>query len=99
MLTMQNKPMLNNLEIVLGHPQLFIPQNVPRGALLTTQPSFKPVQTGKRTRSPSPPPPVSVYHTGYATAYKQPTQAYAPTVQSKYIETFYIYGFMLYLLL
>lgn len=65
----------------LVHPQLFLPQAVPRSAPVAPQ-GFKP--TNKRARSPSPPPsvPVSMYHQGYAykpqtipnTSYQAPTQ-------------------------
>lgn len=76
----------------LVHPQLFLPQNIPRGAPLGTQAGFKPLNPGKRARSPTPP--VSVYHQSYVTAaaYKpQPTPSYAPSTQSLYNNIFKIY--------
>lgn len=68
----------------LVHQQLYLPQNIPRGAPVV-QPSFK--ATTKRPRSPSPPPtvPVSLYHQGYG--YKQPqtfpNTSYQSSPQSK----------------
>ncbi|GLV40603.1 uncharacterized protein CBL_04405 [Carabus blaptoides fortunei] len=74
MLTIQALPSAG-----LVHPQLFIPQSVPRVAPVAPQ-GFK--TSNKRTRSPSPPTavPVSLYHQGYAykpqavpnTSYQQP---------------------------
>lgn len=67
------------------HPQVFLPQSVPRATPIT-QPTFK--TTTKRPRSPSPLPtvPVSIYHQGYG--YKQPPTLanpnYQPSSQSKF---------------